>query len=208
MYEGGWSPLPAISNILFYLPRRDDSLLADPVDRVHAWHLSSEIPLFRRETNEKLPPLSHFPSSPTLRSLTRPPSSSNAPRSRYFYPSLFFASPPVSFTPSCPRVRLNQKFFSSNSEITELSRPLCVSTLGINSAPKIPLHYALLRTARKCIRLVTHYIIFLNYTMDYSLRKNLKKEEIVMWTIIKINSTDKFDSLNSSINFNVNQQIK
>lgn len=34
-------------------PRR--SLLADPVDRVHAWHLSSEIPLFRRETNENHP---------------------------------------------------------------------------------------------------------------------------------------------------------
>lgn len=50
----GWTPgLPTSSFILPPAPRR--SLLADPVDRVHAWHLSSEIPLFRRETNEKLP---------------------------------------------------------------------------------------------------------------------------------------------------------
>lgn len=52
----GWAP-PAFQHPLlsypYAAPRR--SLLADPVDRVHAWHLSSEIPLFRRETNEKLP---------------------------------------------------------------------------------------------------------------------------------------------------------
>lgn len=38
-----------------FIPRPRRSLLADPVDRVHAWHLSSEIPLFRRETNENRP---------------------------------------------------------------------------------------------------------------------------------------------------------
>lgn len=68
LYEGGLS-LPRLPTSSF-IPVARHSLLADPVDRVRAWHLSSEIPLFRRETNEKC--LSPTPGKPRVRHLPNP----------------------------------------------------------------------------------------------------------------------------------------
>lgn len=140
----GWTP-----NILFYPHAATFFARTDPVDRVHAWHLSSENPLFRRETNEKLP------RQPSVFSNTLPPSS-NAPRSRQFYPSHFFSPSPASFTPSCPHVRLNQKFFFRPALrlLNCLARSISPLHL-VNSAPDSASLYAtFIYTIRKCIRLV------------------------------------------------------
>lgn len=147
-------------------PRRDDSLLADPVDRVHAWHLSSEIPLFRRETNEKLPPPSSpfpanfvFTADSVSLSLSLLPSVGEAV-TLYdrAHSTLPFSSRQPSRSPSRPHVLmcdLIRSFFRPTRRLLNcLAR--CVSLHPVNSAPgKIPLRYTLLRTARKCIRFVT-----------------------------------------------------
>lgn len=89
-----------------FIPTPRRSLLADPVDRVHAWHLSSEIPLFRRETNEKPTPPPTRSRSPRVLPLAPFPPRCLRARSRCFYPFLFLSASHLAATLSLLRALL------------------------------------------------------------------------------------------------------